>query len=96
MEPTLASTLAALLPRDRVVSHEGVDAPELVIADLARVDPAEVADSYPDVALVGFTSGIDAEGLRLAQAAGFDLVVTKRELLGRAAEVIGGLLGPVE
>ena len=48
-----------------------------MIADIARVDPDEVADAYPDVPILGFTNHTDTAGLRRAHAAGFDQVVAK-------------------
>ncbi len=63
---------------------------------MGRVDAGEVADAYPDVLLLGFTTHGDTTGLRLAQAAGFDEVVIKSALLERPVEVIDALLAPVE
>ena len=48
-------------------SSEGVEPPDLVIADVGRVDPDDVADTYPDVPLLGFTNHKDTVGLRRAQ-----------------------------
>jgi DNA-binding NarL/FixJ family response regulator len=96
VDHTLQQRLEELLPGHRVVSIEGIEPPDLVIADVGRVDAAEVADAYPDVALLGFTNHGDAAGLRLAQAAGFDEVVAKSALFERSAELIGALLTPVE
>ena len=75
---------------------EGIDPPDLVIADVSRVDPDDVADNYPDVPLLGFTNHTDTTGLRRAHAAGFDQVVAKSALFERTEELIGGLLTPVE
>jgi hypothetical protein len=96
VDPTLATSLEALLRDHRVVAYEGVVPPDLVIVDVGRLDPAEVADTYPDVLLLGFTSGGDTAGLRLAQTAGFDAVVVRSELLERAEGLIRELLAPVE
>lgn len=79
-----------------MVSSEGIERPDLVIADVGRIDAAEVADTYPDVPLLGFTTHADTAGQRLAQAAGFDEVVAKPALFERSAELIGALLTPVE
>ena len=40
----------------RLVTTESVDPPDLVIVDIARVDPDEVADTYPDTPILGFTN----------------------------------------
>jgi hypothetical protein len=96
VDPFLQRRLEELLPEHRVVSNEGIERPDLVIADVGRLDAAEVADTYPDVPLLGFTTHGDATGLRLAQAAGFDEVVAKSALVERSPELIGALLTPVE
>jgi hypothetical protein len=92
----LRGKLEALLPGHRFVSVEGVDPPDLVIADVARIDPEDVADTYPEVPLLGFTNHTDTAGLRRAHAAGFDQVVAKSALFERTEELIGGLLASVE
>ncbi len=75
---------------------EGVDPPDLVIADIARIDPNDVADNFPDVPLLGFTNHTDTDGLRRAHAAGFDQVVAKSALFERTEELVGGLITSVE
>jgi hypothetical protein len=80
--------LEALLPGHHLVTTDSVDWPELVIADISRVDPEEVADTYPDVPIVGFTNHNDTGGLRRAHAAGFDQVIVKNALQERAAQVV--------
>ena len=89
-------TLEALLPGHHLVTTDSVDWPDLVIADISRVDPEEVADTYPDVPLLGFTNHKDTAGLRRAHAAGFDQVIAKSALFERTREVIDGLLASVE
>jgi hypothetical protein len=96
VDPFLQRKLEEQLPGHRVVANEGVERPDVVIADVGRLDAAEVADAYPDVPLVGFTTHGDATGQRLAQAAGFDEVVAKSALVERSSELIGALLSPVE
>ena len=88
--------LEAILPGHHFVTTDNVAEAELVIADIARIDPEEVADTYPDVPIVGFTNHADTAGLRRAHAAGFDQVLAKSALQERASEVIGELLAPVE
>ena len=88
--------LEALLPEHRFQTSEGVDRPDLVIADIARIDAADVADSYPEVPILGFTNHTDTQGLRRAHAAGFDQVVAKSALFERTRELIDPLLASVE
>ncbi len=88
--------LEALLPGHHLVTTDTVEAPELVIADVSRIEPEEVADAFPDIPLVGFTSHTDTAGLRRAHAAGFDQVLAKSALDDRAPDVIHELLSPVE
>ena len=88
--------LEALLPGHHFITADNVDEPELVICDISRIDPEEVADLYPDIPIVGFANHADTSGLRRANAAGFDQVVAKSALFERTEELIGGLLTPVE
>jgi hypothetical protein len=88
--------LEAALPGHRFVTTDNVEKPELVIADVSRVDPEEVADTYPDIPLLGFTNHKDTAGLRAAHTAGFDQVVAKSALVERTQELVGGLLASVE
>src|SRR5712691_4229752 len=76
--------LEALLGGHHLVTADSVDPPDLVIADIARIDAEEVADAYPDVPILGFTNHTDTAGLRRAQKAGFDQVVVKSALSERA------------
>jgi hypothetical protein len=88
--------LEALLPDHRFVTSDGVDAPELVVCDIARVDPDDVADTFPEVPILGYTNHTDTEGLRRAHAAGFDQVVAKSALFERTHELVDSLLASVE
>ena len=88
--------LEALLPGHRFITTDQTEDPDLVLADVSRVDAEEVADAYPDVPIVGFTNHTDTEGLRRAHAAGFDRVVAKSALFERPGELIDSLLTPVE
>jgi hypothetical protein len=96
VDPFVQRKLEAQLPGHRVVANEGIEPPDLVIADVGRFDAAEVADAYLDVPLLGFANDGDTAGLRLAQTAGFDEVVAKSALLERPEELIGALVTPVE
>jgi hypothetical protein len=88
--------LEASLPDHRVVTTDSIDEPDLVIADVSRVEPDEVADAYPDVPLLGFTNHKDTAGLRAANTAGFDQVVARSALVERTQELVRGLLTAVE
>jgi hypothetical protein len=88
--------LEASLPGHRVVTTDSVDEPELVIADVSRIDPEEVAEAYPDIPLLGFTNHKDTAGLRAAHTAGFDQVVARSALTERTEELVRGLLASVE
>jgi hypothetical protein len=92
----LRGKLEAVLTGHHVVTADGIDPPDLVIADIARVDPDDVAETFPDVPLLGFTNHKDTDGLRRANAAGFDRVVVKSALFERSGEVIDGLLTRLE
>ena len=88
--------LEALLPGHRLVTVDHTDDPDLVICDISRIDPEEVADTYPDVPILGFTNHTDTAGLRRAHAAGFDQVVAKSALFDRTEELIGGLIASLD
>ncbi len=88
--------LEALLPGHHFITADHVESPDMVICDIARVDPDEVADAYPDIPIVGFTNHTDTAGLRRANAAGFDHVLAKSSLDERAPELIRELLASVE
>ena len=88
--------LDALLPDHHLVTTDSVALPDLVIADIARIDAEEVADAYPDVPIIGFTNHTDTAGLRAAQAAGFDHVVAKSALVERVGRIVEELVAPVE
>jgi DNA-binding NarL/FixJ family response regulator len=85
--------LEVLLPDHRLISTDGVDPPDLVICDIARIDAEEVADAFPDVPILGYTNHTDTAGLRAAHTAGFDQVIVKSALVERAPEVVADLLG---
>ena len=88
--------LEGLLVGHRLITTDGVGEPELVIADVSRVDPEEVADAYPEVPILGFTNHTDTAGLRAAKTAGFDQVVVKSALDERARNLVEGLIASVE
>jgi len=84
--------LEALLPRHHFVTSDSADWPDLVIADISRVDPDDVADSYPEVPIVGFGGHTDTAGLRRAHEAGFDQVLVKNALQERAPQIVDELI----
>ena len=84
--------LEALLPGHRLITVDHTDDPDLVICDISRIDPGEVADTYPDVPIIGYTNHTDTSGLRAAHAAGFDQVLAKSALVERAPEIVAELL----
>ena len=88
--------LEGLLPGHRLVTTESVDEPDLVIADIARVEPDEVVDTWPDIPIVGFTNHTDTAGLRAANAAGFDQVLAKSALDERISTVVSELTASLQ
>ena len=84
--------LDVLLDGHRLVTTDSVDPPDLVICDLARVDADEVAETYPDVPIMGFTNHTDTAGIRAAQAAGLDRVVVRSALAERAPALVEELV----
>jgi hypothetical protein len=84
--------LEALLPGHHFVTSDSADWPDIVIADISRVDPDDVADSYPDVPIVGFGGHTDTAGLRRAHEAGFDQVLVKNALQERAPQIVEELI----
>lgn len=80
--------LEALLPGHHFVTTDSADWPDLVIADISRVDPMDVADSYPEIPILGFGGHTDTAGLRRAHEAGFDQVLVKNALQERAAQIV--------
>ena len=85
--------LEGLLPTHHLVMTDSVDPPDMVIADIARVDPDEVVEAWPDVPILGYTNHTDTSGLRRAHTAGFDQVIVKSALVERAPELVAELVG---
>ena len=88
--------LDVLLSEHRLITTDHTEDPELVLADVSRIDPEEVADAYPDIPIVGFTNHTDTAGLRSANAAGFDQVLAKSALDERISTVVSELTASVE
>ncbi|HEY7004187.1 MAG TPA: hypothetical protein VH281_07890 [Gaiellaceae bacterium] len=76
----------------KLITTDHVDEPDLVICDLARVDPYDVADSWPDIPILGFTNHTDTAGLRAAHEAGLDQVVARSALAERAPQLVEELV----
>jgi hypothetical protein len=85
--------LDVLLGRShKLITTDSIDPPDLVICDIARVEADEVAETYPDVPILGFTNHTDTAGLRAAQAAGLDRVVVRSALAERAPQLVDELV----
>ena len=82
------SKLEGLLPDHRLITTDSVDPPDLVIADISRIEPEEVVDAWPDVPIMGFTNHTDRSGLQRAHTAGFDQVIVKSALVERAPALV--------
>jgi CheY-like chemotaxis protein len=88
--------LEGLLPDHHLTTADSIDPPELVITDISRIDPEEVADAYPDIPIIGFSNHTDTAGLRAAHAAGFDQVLAKSALDEQAKDCVQQLLASVD
>jgi DNA-binding NarL/FixJ family response regulator len=84
--------LDALLAAHRLTTADSIEPPDIVIVDIGRVDAQEVADTYPDVPILGYTNHTDTAGLRAGQAAGFDRVVARSALAERAGQLVEELV----
>ena len=85
--------LEGLLPGHHLVTSDSIDPPELVICDIARIEPDEVVEAWPDVPILGFTNHTDKAGLQRAHTAGFDQVIVKSALVERAPALVEELIG---
>jgi DNA-binding NarL/FixJ family response regulator len=88
--------LEGLLPGHHLITTDSVDPPDLVVCDVSRMEPEEVADAYPEIPILGFTNHTDTAGLRRAHAAGFDQVVAKSALNERVADLVRELTSAVD
>ena len=86
--------LEAMLTEHQLITTDSIFAPDLVIVDIARVDPVEVVDSWPDVPILGFTNHTDKSGLQRAHTAGFDRVIVKSALVEQAPQIVAELTVP--
>ncbi len=88
--------LEGLLPDHHLTTADSIDPPDLVITDISRIDPDEVADAYPEIPIIGFSNHTDTAGLRAAHAAGFDQVLAKSALDEQAKDCVQELLASVD
>jgi DNA-binding NarL/FixJ family response regulator len=84
--------LEGLLPDHHLITTDNIDPPDLLICDISRIEPNEVADAYPEIPIIGFSNHTDTAGLRAAHAAGFDQVLAKSALNEQAKECVQELL----
>jgi hypothetical protein len=86
----------------RAVGHDVVVVPtiealedqrgaDLVIADLAEIDPSALKSAGSPV--LGFYSHVDVDTRRRAEAAGIDIVVPRSRLAREMPELVESLLG---
>jgi hypothetical protein len=97
------ATVAALVPdlmfasrveeTLRAAGHDAVEAQsaDVVVADLAEIDPSELRRVPSPV--LGFYSHVDVDTRRRAEAAGIDVVVPRSRLAREMRELVESLLG---
>src|SRR3954465_12714397 len=78
--------LEGLLPEHQLVTKDSALPPDLVVCDIARIDPLDVADNWPDVPILGYTNHTDTAGLPPGRAA--------RLHPGDTTQARGGLMPP--
>jgi DNA-binding NarL/FixJ family response regulator len=83
--------LEGLLPDHQLVTKDSAVPPDLVICDIARIEPDDVVESWPDTPILGYTNHTDTAGLRAGNAAGFDQVIVKSALVERAPQLVAEL-----
>ena len=75
-----------------VIAKPGGPAPDLVIADVNRTDPADVIARFPGIPVLGFGQHTDPHALRAARQAGFAKVVARSVLSERLPELVSELV----
>jgi hypothetical protein len=88
VDPIFARELRELLARHRLTSTESVELPDLVIADIGRIEPDEVSDAYPETPILGFAGHADPSILRAAREAGLDRVIERAALIQNAEDFV--------
>lgn len=91
VDPLFAGKLLQLLAQHHLTSTESVEEPDLVIADIGRVEPDEVADAYPEVPILGYSNHADPSSLHAAREAGFDRIVERAALVENVEALISEL-----
>ena len=79
-----------------IIAEPCIDIKDLSCVDVCPVDCIHVADSYPEVPIVGFSGHTDTAGLRRAHEAGFDHVLVKNALQERVPQIVEELIASVE
>ena len=92
VDPLFTGKLSELLAGHQLTSTESIEAPDLVLADVARIEPGEIADAYPETPILGYAGHADPFSLRTAQEAGFDRVVDRSLLVENAEDLIAELI----
>jgi hypothetical protein len=91
VDPLFAEKLNQLLAGHQLTSSESIEAPDLVVADVTRVEPTEIADAYPERSEERYAGHADPFRLRTAQEAGFDRVVDRTLLVESSEDLIAEL-----
>ncbi len=92
VDPLFSRKLSELLAGHQLTSTESIEAPDLVVTDVARIEPQEIADAYPETPILGYASHADPSSLRAAQGAGFDRVVDRSVLVENAEDLVAELI----
>ena len=92
VDPLFTGKLSELLAGHQLTSTESIEAPDLVVVDVTRIEPEEIADAYPETPILGYASHADPSSLRAAQEAGFDRVVDRAALVENAEDLISELI----
>jgi DNA-binding NarL/FixJ family response regulator len=95
LEPELffrAKLEAMLTACGHELRREGdAERPALVIADVNRVRPEEVAARHPGVPILGYGQHTDPQALRAARKAGFARAVPRSVLVERLPQLVAEL-----
>jgi hypothetical protein len=94
--PLFAGELRQLLVGHHLITTESVEEPDLVIADVGRVEPDEISDAYPEVPILGYSNHADPSSLHAAREAGLDRIVERSLLVEKAQALVSELTRPLE